>query len=100
MPDDLLGAHVSTQGGVAEAPARGTVIGATVIQVFTKTPNQWRESTIRDPDIAAFRSSLAGSGIRAVVSHDSYLITSRPRMRRCARRAWPHLPASSSGAER
>src|SRR2546430_16781550 len=74
MPDDLLGAHVSTQGGVAEAPARGTVIGATVIQVFTKTPNQWRESTIRDADIAAFRSSLAGSGIRAVVSHDSYLI--------------------------
>ena len=65
MPDDLLGAHVST---------RGTVIGATVIQVFTKTPNQWRESTIRDADIAAFRSSLAGSGIRAVVSHDSYLI--------------------------
>src|SRR5438046_2008522 len=74
MPDDLLGAHVSTQGGVAEAPARGTVIGATAIQVFTKTPNQWRESTMRDPDIAAFRSSLAGSGIRAVVSHDSYLI--------------------------
>ena len=74
IPDDLLGAHVSTQGGVAEAPARGTVIGATAIQVFTKTPNQWRESTLRDPDIAAFRSSLAGSGIRAVVSHDSYLI--------------------------
>src|SRR5438552_15945236 len=74
MPDDLLGAHVSTQGGVAEAPARGTVIGATVIQVFTKTPNQWRGSTIRDADIAALRSSLAGSGIRAVVSHDSYLI--------------------------
>src|SRR5438552_19120941 len=74
MPDDLLGVHVSTQGGVAEAPARGTVIGATVIQVFTKTPNQSRESTIRDADIAAFRSSLAGSRIRAVVSHDSYLI--------------------------
>src|SRR5438309_10115501 len=74
MPDDLLGAHVSTQGGVAEAPARGTVIGATVIQVFTRTPIQWRESTSRDADIAAFRSSLAGSGIRAVVSHDSYLI--------------------------
>ena len=71
---DLLGAHVSTQGGVAEAPARGDAIGATAIQVFTKTPNQWREPMVRDADIAAFRSSLAGSGIRAVVSHDSYLI--------------------------
>ena len=72
--DDLLGAHVSTQGGVAEAPARGRVIGATAIQVFTKTPNQWREPTLGDAAIAAFRSALAGSGIRAVVSHDSYLI--------------------------
>jgi len=71
---DLLGAHVSTQGGVAEAPARGVAIGATAIQVFTKTPNQWREPTVRDADAAAFRSALAGSGIRAVVSHDSYLI--------------------------
>ena len=74
QPGDLLGAHVSTQGGVVEAPARGTAIGATAIQVFTKTPNQWREPVVRDADVAAFRAALAGSGIRAVVSHDSYLI--------------------------
>ena len=74
VPGDLLGAHVSTQGGVAQAPARGNLIGATAIQVFTKTPNQWREPMVRNAEIAAFRSSLAGSGIRAVVSHDSYLI--------------------------
>jgi len=74
VPGDLLGAHVSTQGGVAQAPARGNAIGATAIQVFTKTPNQWREPMVRNAEIAAFRSSLAGSGIRAVVSHDSYLI--------------------------
>src|SRR5438034_232932 len=74
LPDDLLGAHVSTQGGVAEAPARGSAIRATAIQVFTKTPNQWREPTVRDADVAAFRTALAASDIRAVVSHDSYLI--------------------------
>jgi deoxyribonuclease IV len=73
-PDDLLGAHVSTQGGVAQSPGRGIAIGATAIQVFTKTPNQWREPSLRDGDIAAFRASLAASGIQAVVSHDSYLI--------------------------
>jgi len=39
-PDDILGAHVSTTGGVANAPARGAAIRATAIQVFTKTPNQ------------------------------------------------------------
>jgi deoxyribonuclease-4 len=73
-PGDLLGAHVSTQGGVARAPARGVAIGATAIQIFTKTPNQWREPVLEDAAVAAFRAALASSGIRAVVSHDSYLI--------------------------
>jgi deoxyribonuclease-4 len=71
---DLLGAHVSTAGGVATAPARGRAIGATVIQIFTKTPNQWREPGIDGMQIAAFRAGLARAGIRAVVAHDSYLI--------------------------
>jgi deoxyribonuclease-4 len=71
---DLLGAHVSTAGGVAGAPARGTAIGATAIQIFTTTPNQWREPAISAAETARFRSELARSGIGAVVSHDSYLI--------------------------
>lgn len=72
--DDLLGAHVSTQGGVPSAPARGTAIGATAIQVFTKTPSQWKEPVISAETAAEFRRSLARSGVREVVSHDSYLI--------------------------
>jgi len=71
---DLLGAHVSTAGGVARAPARGTAIGATAIQIFTKTPNQWREPAISATETAQFQSELARSRIGAVVSHDSYLI--------------------------
>jgi deoxyribonuclease IV len=73
-PTDLVGAHVSTQGGVALAPARGVRIGATAIQLFTKTPNQWREPRITVRQAAAFRTALAASGIRVVLSHDSYLI--------------------------
>jgi len=74
--DDLLGAHVSTQGGVPEAPARGAAIGATAMQVFTKTPNQWREPVLAATDAATFRSAMSTAGIRpdAVVAHDSYLI--------------------------
>ena len=71
---ELLGAHVSTQGGVHTAPERGLLIGATAIQVFTKTPNQWREPEIAEPVVREFRNRLAESDIRAVVSHDSYLI--------------------------
>ncbi len=70
----LLGAHVSSQGGVAEAPARGAGIGATAIQLFTKTPNQWREPALDAAEIARFRAEIGRHGIQAVVAHDSYLI--------------------------
>ena len=56
------------------APARGAAIGATAIQVFTKGPNQWREPRLARTTVRAFRAALDASGIRAVVSHDSYLI--------------------------
>jgi deoxyribonuclease-4 len=71
---DLLGAHVSTQGGVPSAPARGAAIGASAVQVFTKTPNQWREPVIEPAVADAFRDALAHSGIAQIVAHDSYLI--------------------------
>jgi len=59
---------------VALGPARGVAIGATAIQVFTKTPSQWREPVLEAGAVAAFRSGVRASGLRAVVSHDSYLI--------------------------
>jgi deoxyribonuclease-4 len=55
-------------------PARGRAIGATAIQLFTKTPNQWREPAITDDVRDQFRSELTAHGLNAVVSHDSYLI--------------------------
>jgi len=70
----LLGAHTSTEGGVAAAPARAAEIGATAMQIFTKTPNQWREPNLDPALAAAFREALAANGVRAVVAHDSYLI--------------------------
>jgi deoxyribonuclease IV len=70
----LLGAHVSVQGGVATAPARGLAIGASAIQVFTKTPSQWREPVLGEDTAATFRRELGRSGIARIVSHDSYLI--------------------------
>lgn len=72
--DERLGAHVSTQGGVATAPHRGVAIGATAIQIFSKTPNRWRDPSI-DPGTAdQFRKAFSDSGLRACIAHDSYLI--------------------------
>ena len=73
-PAERLGAHVSTQGGIQTAPARGTAIGATAIQVFTKGPSQWREPQLTARAVREFRNALESTEIRAVISHDSYLI--------------------------
>jgi deoxyribonuclease IV len=70
----MLGAHVSSQGGVAAAPARGAALRATAIQLFTKTPNQWREPALATATIEQFRSEVGRHRLEAVVAHDSYLI--------------------------
>ncbi len=70
----LLGAHVSTAGGVEHAPARGAEIGADVIQIFTKQVNRWAERDIDRETAAAFRRALSEHSIRVAGSHDSYLI--------------------------
>jgi len=71
---DLLGAHVSSQGGVHLAPARAARLGATAFQLFTKTPNQWREPVIDEETGEAFRRACSRSGVKIAIAHDSYLI--------------------------
>jgi deoxyribonuclease-4 len=69
-----LGAHISTAGGVANAPPRADEIGATAMQIFTKQPNRWAEHEVTAAEAAAFRTALAASGVRFTNAHDSYLI--------------------------
>jgi deoxyribonuclease-4 len=71
---DELGAHVSTAGGCHTAPGRAHEIGAAVLQLFTKTPNQWREPAVDDALCASFSSACVERTIGTVISHDSYLI--------------------------
>lgn len=56
------------------APHRARAIGARAIQVFTKTPNQWREPAVTAEAARRFRAALAEHGVATVTSHDSYLI--------------------------
>ena len=70
----LLGAHVSTSGGLASAHARGAEIGAAAIQVFNQSPRMWRPTRWKEDDVAAFRESMKGGPIRSVVIHAVYLL--------------------------
>jgi deoxyribonuclease-4 len=97
---DLLGAHVSTRGGVPTAPARGVAIGASAVQVFTKTPNQWREPVIEPEAADAFRRALAQSGIARIVAHDSYLINLASPDRALRKRSEASFTAELTRCER
>lgn len=80
----LLGAHVSTAGGVRNAPLRAEEIGATAIQVFTKQPNRWAEPVCGEEDVRGFTGGVRERGIGFTNSHDSYLInlaTADPTLR-------------------
>lgn len=70
----LLGVHVSIAGGFEQAIARGSALGCTAIQIFTKNASQWRGKAIAPTEAEAFKIARAQSAIAAVVAHDSYLI--------------------------
>ena len=70
----LLGAHISTAGGVPASPGRAKAVGATAMQIFTKMANQWRERECEPEECAAFREGIAETEVRAISAHDSYLI--------------------------
>src|SRR6476469_2507316 len=70
----LIGAHVSTAGGLARAIERGEERACRSIQIFNQSPRMWRPSTYRDEDVAAFREARAASSIDAVLIHAVYLL--------------------------
>lgn len=71
---DLLGAHVSTAGGVETAFERAEKIGATAIAIFSKNSNQWKAKPLSDETIEAFRTAWKASSVKKVITHASYLI--------------------------
>ncbi len=70
----LIGAHVSTAGGLAKAHARGVEIGADAIQVFNQSPRMWKPTRWKDGDVAAFLELMGEGPIESVVIHAVYLI--------------------------
>lgn len=70
----LIGAHVSTAGGLDKVVERATERGCEAVQIFHQSPRAWRPTAYAPSDFAAFRASYAAGGLRAVVIHAVYLI--------------------------
>lgn len=71
-----IGAHVSTSGGIENAPLAAKAIGATAFALFTKNQRQWTAAPLTAESIAAFKRNCSECGFTsdAILPHDSYLI--------------------------
>jgi deoxyribonuclease-4 len=77
----LIGAHVSTAGGLQNAIERGVERGCEAIQIFNQRPRMWRPTQHTEEDFAAFREAFAASPVEAVAIHAIYLINPAARDR-------------------
>ena len=70
----LIGAHVSTAGGISKAVARGVEIGCEALQIFGSSPQGWAFKPIPGTEIESFRQQASESSIGSVFLHAIYLI--------------------------
>lgn len=103
-----IGPHVSTTGGVQNAPINAQAVGAFAFGLFTKNQRRWEAKPLDSFTINAFRKNLEEAGYlpRHVLVHGGYLINighpeknSRQRslealvdeLRRCGQLGLPYL---------
>jgi len=70
----LIGAHISSAGGMTNVPPRAAEIDAACIQLFTKQPNRWAERYLKEDDVAGYRKGIGEGDVVFACAHDSYLI--------------------------
>ncbi len=71
-----IGAHVSAAGGVENAPANASKIGAKTFALFTKNQRQWKAKELTEKSICLFKDNCKKFGFSPenILPHDSYLI--------------------------
>ncbi|MCL4314922.1 MAG: deoxyribonuclease IV [Candidatus Thermoplasmatota archaeon] len=72
--DITLGGHVSTAGGVWNAPLRAEKFGFTTFQIFSKNQMQWSAKPLPEDDVRLFRENVAVKGMSKILVHASYLL--------------------------
>ena len=72
----LIGAHVSVDKGVSNAPLNARAIGAKAFALFTRNPSRWVSKAISDAEADKFKRNCEECGFTPdmILPHDSYLI--------------------------
>jgi deoxyribonuclease-4 len=71
-----IGAHVSAEGGVENAPVNAHLIGANAFALFTKNQKRWEAPPLSKKSIELFKENCVKFNIlpEHILPHDSYLI--------------------------
>lgn len=70
----IIGAHVSTSGGLYTCFKRAKEIGATGIQIFGASPRQWNAKLPSEEDLQKYHQAQKDLGLGPVFLHASYLV--------------------------
>jgi deoxyribonuclease-4 len=70
----LIGAHVSSSGGIFTAIDRIEAIGGEAVQLFTQSPRMWRPTAHEPAALERFRERRDEAGVGYVLCHALYLI--------------------------
>jgi len=70
----IFGAHVSVSGGYDKALDYAESVGCECIQIFAKSPRQWRSSSIKPEVAEGFVGLREERGFGPVFTHTAYLI--------------------------
>ena len=70
----IVGAHMSTQGGVWRGVERAREVGCDCVQIFSKNNNQWNAKPFQKEDIEKFETAIKTMEIGRPIAHASYLI--------------------------
>jgi deoxyribonuclease IV len=87
----LIGAHVSTGGGLVRAIERAEERTCDAIQVFNQSPRMWRPTRYSDDDFAEFREAMERSRVEVVAIHMIYLINPAAKDREMQRKSLESL---------
>jgi deoxyribonuclease-4 len=71
-----IGAHVSAENGVENAPLHAKEIGATAFAFFTRSQRRWESPPLTEKNIVLFKENCIENGFNTayILPHDSYLI--------------------------
>jgi deoxyribonuclease IV len=87
----LIGAHVSTAGGLVAAHGRAVERGCEAMQVFNQSPRMWRPTRWKPDDVAEFLSLMKDGPVESVTIHAVYLINPATKDREMRRKSTDSL---------